>query len=174
MKDYFPHDYNASMDEKILQLRDEFNNAEGYGMYWLLIETMVATPMGTLMATPIATLIGRLSLAWGISKRKISKFLEISEKIGLIQREGDYIFSPRLRDHKTYRKSLSDAGLKGASTRWKTHSHPNSHPNGHPNSPPKAKEIKRNILSKDNGLIETQPTRKNRSAEEVIKKLEAR
>jgi len=174
MKDYFPHDYNASMDEKILQLRDEFNNAEGYGMYWLLLEAMVATPEGRLMATPMATLIGRLSLAWGISKRKISKFLEISEKIGLIQRQDDFIFSPRLHLHKTYRKALSDAGLKGASSRWKNHGHPNSHPNSHPNGLANAKEKKVNILSKDNGLIETQPTRKNRSAEEVIKKLEAR
>lgn len=41
MKDayYFPHDYNARNDEKILSLLQE-KGAAGYGNYWMIIEML--------------------------------------------------------------------------------------------------------------------------------------
>ncbi|MFA4916696.1 MAG: DUF4373 domain-containing protein [Syntrophales bacterium] len=36
---YFPHDFNAKRDRKVLRLRKALG-AEGYGIYWMLIETL--------------------------------------------------------------------------------------------------------------------------------------
>ena len=38
-KNYFPHDFNAKSDRKILRLRKVLG-VEGYGIYWMLIETL--------------------------------------------------------------------------------------------------------------------------------------
>ena len=40
---YFPHDCNARNDPKILALRSVFG-AEGYGVYWMLIEILREQP----------------------------------------------------------------------------------------------------------------------------------
>ena len=37
--DYFPHDFNSRTDRKILRLRQVLG-VEGYGIYWMLIETL--------------------------------------------------------------------------------------------------------------------------------------
>lgn len=37
--DYFPHDFNARIDRKILRCRKVLG-IEGYGIYWMLIETL--------------------------------------------------------------------------------------------------------------------------------------
>ena len=36
---YFSHDANAHIDDKILELRSEYN-WEGYGIFWVLIEIL--------------------------------------------------------------------------------------------------------------------------------------
>lgn len=39
---YFPHDSNARNDEKIISIRMKYG-AEGYGLYWLLIESCASS-----------------------------------------------------------------------------------------------------------------------------------
>ena len=70
---YFSHDYNARNDEKILELRSEFG-AEGYGVFWMIVETMAENENGGIKAS----LIGGLSLAFGVTKETIKK---IKQKI---------------------------------------------------------------------------------------------
>ena len=47
---YFPHDCNARNDPKILALRSVFG-AEGYGVYWMLIEIRREQPDYKLQVT---------------------------------------------------------------------------------------------------------------------------
>lgn len=41
--DYFPHDFNARSDRKILRLRKVLG-CEGYGIFWMLVETLAVQP----------------------------------------------------------------------------------------------------------------------------------
>lgn len=125
---YFSHDYNARNDPKILELRSEFG-LEGYGIYWCLIETMAEDDNGVIMAS----LIGGLSVGFGVAKGRLIEIIDFMVKVGLLHKENDTIFSQRLVEHKMYRKALSDKGKEGAEKRWK---------NSPPISTPNAKERK--------------------------------
>jgi len=37
---YFRHDYSARNDQKILMIRSEFNNWEGYGLFFAILECL--------------------------------------------------------------------------------------------------------------------------------------
>jgi len=111
---YFSHDYNARNDEKILELRSEFG-AEGYGVFWMIVETMAENENGGIKAS----LIGGLSLAFGVTKETIKKIIEYCISIELFYNEDGFVFSRRLKKHKQLRIKLSEDGKKGAENRWK-------------------------------------------------------
>ena len=58
---YFNHDYTARNDDKILELRANFG-AEGYGIFWMIVETMAENEHGGLNASLLGGAIARL---WG-------------------------------------------------------------------------------------------------------------
>lgn len=122
---YFSHDYNARNDEKILELRSEYG-AEGYGIFWMIVETMAENENGGVKAT----LIGGLSHGYGVAKDKLISIISLCKKLELFYEEDGYLFSKRLLSHKYIRKNLSEAGKSGANKRWGGYSHPNSTPNG--------------------------------------------
>lgn len=136
---YFSHDYNARNDPKILELRSEYG-MEGYGIYWCLIETMAEDDEGVV----IATLIGGLSVGYGVPKNRLLEIIQFMIKIGLLHQDNDEIYSLRLREHKNMRKALSDKGKEGAEKRWENERKrkKNGPPNSPPNGPPNAKERK--------------------------------
>ncbi len=70
-KYWFKHDYNARNDEKILELRAEFG-AEGYGIFWMLMEKMAENHYGWLDGG----LKGGLSVDLNTDKKR-SRFLFI-------------------------------------------------------------------------------------------------
>lgn len=135
---YFSHDYNARNDPKILELRSEYG-LEGYGLYWCLIETMAEDKNGVV----IASLIGGLSIGYGIPKNKLMEIINFMVKLNLLQEQNGTIYSKRLLEHKMKRKHLSDKGREGAIKKWEkinNDRHPNSPPIGDAN----AKERKGN------------------------------
>jgi Domain of unknown function (DUF4373) len=129
---WFDHDYNARNDDRILELRAEFG-AEGYGVFWMIIETMAENTNGGVKAT----LIGGLSLGYGVTKDRLIAIIDFCTKMGLFYEEHGVIFSRRLMEHKSKRKTLSDAGLKGAEARWK---------NSPPIATPMHKRIEESII----------------------------
>lgn len=136
---WFKHDYNARNDEKILELRAEFG-AEGYGIYWMLIESMAETDYGGAKAT----LIGGLSHSYNVPKQKLMDLIQFATNVGLFYEEDGYIFSKRIVAHKMMRKEMSINGLRGADKRWK-----NSHPMATPmQNRIEEKRIEENILGK--------------------------
>lgn len=133
---YFPHDYDAANDDKILQVRSEFG-IEGYALFFLCLETMAKNEHSHLMAS----LLGGLSVGYGINKDRLQTFLDFSVSINLFKKDKLGYFSPRMNEHKEYRKMLSLSGKQGAKARWK-----NSPPNGLPISPPNGNQIKSNQI----------------------------
>lgn len=117
---YFQHDYNARNDEKILELRSIFG-AEGYGIYWMLLESMAETEDGKLNLS----LIGGLSLGYGVAKGRLSEIVEFCINVGLFEREMQFFLSKRMVEHKSFRIECSKNGVKGAQKRWGGYSDPN-------------------------------------------------
>lgn len=116
MKDsfYFQHDYNSASDQKILKIRAKFNNAEGYGIYFMILEAMAQEENGILDNDCIA----QLSLSYGLAIKQLELFLNYCIEIGLFTQDERGIFSKRMIEHKNYRKERSNAGKRGAKTRW--------------------------------------------------------
>lgn len=118
---YFQHDYNARNDDKILELRSIFG-AEGYGVYWMILESMAETIDGKLNLS----LLGGLSLGYGVSKGRLSEIVEFCVNVGLFEREMQFFFSKRMVEHKSFRLKCSQNGAEGAKKRWGGYSDPNS------------------------------------------------
>lgn len=111
---YFSHDYNARNDDKLLEVRSKFGN-EGYALFWYCVETMAERGDGYL----IASLMGGLSLGYGIPKEMLVSFLDFCVDTGIFMRDDKGVFSQRMVEHLKYRKTLSDKGKEGAEKRWK-------------------------------------------------------
>lgn len=138
---YFTHDYNARNDDKILELRSKYG-AEGYGIFWMIVETMAENENGGVKAT----LIGGLSLGYGVAKATLLEFIHYCIEIGLFYKNDDFLFSKRMLTHKELRNMLSVSGKAGAKKRWEK--------NSPPNSPPNAKERKGKEIKEKNIIVD--------------------
>lgn len=120
-KFYFDHDYNARNDDKIMEMRSEYG-AQGYGVFWMIVETMVENDNGGLNKG----LMGGLSHGYGVAKDWLIPFVEYCIKIDLFFEKEGIVYSERALIHKEFRRSLSEAGTAGAKKRWGGYSHPNA------------------------------------------------
>ena len=111
---WFKHDYNARNDEKVLELRSVYG-AEGYGVFWMLVESMAETEIGGLKAS----LIGGLSLGYGVAKERLKEIVKYCVEIELLYEKDGLYFSGRLLKHKQERNLFSESGKNGAKKRWK-------------------------------------------------------
>ena len=121
---YFPHDYSARNDDKILEIRAVYKNT-GYAIYFYCLETMCERGDGHL----IASIMGGLSLGYGVSREWLLEFLEFCVKIGIFKKNDKGYYSERIIEHLNFRANLSKAGIEGANKRWGGHSPPNGNPN---------------------------------------------
>ena len=110
---YFTHDYGARNDPKILELRAEYG-LEGLGLYWCIVETLAEADDGYINPK----LLGGLSIGYGISKAKLQEYIDFMIKVELLREDENGYYSKRMMEHKQIRKKLSDAGKKGAMSRW--------------------------------------------------------
>jgi len=111
---YFDHDYNARNDEKILMLRSEFG-AEGYGMFWMLVESMAEASHGQLNRVAI----GGLTVGYGVPKDRLEKIIDYCITAGLfVEAEKSKFYAPRIKQHHAKIEALMIAGRKGAEIRW--------------------------------------------------------
>lgn len=113
---WFKHDNNARNDEKILELRANFG-AEGYGVFWMIVETMAEDEGGIIQLKNM----GGLSLGYGVAKGRLSEIINGAIELGLFLEKEGKIFSNRMLKHKETRKGLSDFGKDGANKRWGGH-----------------------------------------------------
>jgi len=111
---YFQHDYDAKDDPRILNLRAEFG-VEGYGVFWMLLESMAKQEDTKLDRGAI----GGLSLGYSIPKERLIAIIDFCIKECLFCEENNAFWSERMKEHKNFRFSLSEAGKQGAKKRWK-------------------------------------------------------
>lgn len=110
---YFTHDYNARNDDKILELRAKYG-AEGYGIFWMIVETMAENSNGG----SNSLLIGGLSLGFGVKVELLKEVFKYCIEIGLFYKKKNFFYSKRLLTHKGFRAELSKNGTLGAEKRW--------------------------------------------------------
>ena len=111
---WFKHDYNARNDEKILELRSIYG-AESYGIYWMIVESMAETGCGGIKAT----LIGGLSLGYGVAKDRLLDVIKYCLELDLFYENDGVYYSKRMVKHKQERESFAQNGKVGAENRWK-------------------------------------------------------
>lgn len=110
---FFDHDYSSRNDDKILEMRSVYK-AEGYGVFWMLIETMAEREDGRVNTS----LIGGLSLGYGVAKDWLSEFIKYCVSIDLLTESEGYVYSKRMLSHKELMTSYADYGRQGAEKRW--------------------------------------------------------
>jgi len=114
---YFPHDSNAKDDPKCIMLIEELG-LEGYGIFWVLIETLRDQPQ---YKAPIA-MLPALARRYNSSGEK---FKAVVSRYGLFAIDNDEFFysepfSRRMGAIDLKRKELSDAGKRGNAIRWQS------------------------------------------------------
>lgn len=106
---YFPHDYNAVTDVKILFMRQQLG-MEGYGIYWFLIESL-ANAGGKLPMKIIPVLAMQIQ----VTEVKVKAVIENFELFEVVENQ---FFSVRLNEHLQVRNLFSESGKRGALARW--------------------------------------------------------
>lgn len=96
MKDayYFSHDSNARNDTKILAMRSDYGIA-GYGMYWIIIETLRDESDYKLSLKPYT--IKALAMQMNLDIETVNKFIDdCINQYELFEIDGDYFWSESL------------------------------------------------------------------------------
>lgn len=106
---YFPHDYNARNDVKVLFLRQQLG-MEGYGIFWYLIECLADS--GGKLPLKIVSL---LSSQMGVDEKIVK---EVINNFDLFKISDNQFSSDRLTHHLDGIKLFSESGKKGALVRW--------------------------------------------------------
>jgi len=114
---YFPHDSNAKDDPKCVLLIEQLG-MEGYGIYWMLIETLREQPDYTY---PVAN-IPALGRRYNTTAEKVKT---VVYNYGLFTVKDDKIFfsdslNRRMQVLEEKRAKRSEAGRLGNAARWKT------------------------------------------------------
>ena len=113
---YFPHDYTAAKDSKIIALRMAFG-WEGYGVFWALIE-MLASDSSHTLPTDYNSLAWELRFDAGKLKKLICDF-----GLFTLTEDGSGFYSERmsqqLQDIDELRQKRSKAGKASSAKRQK-------------------------------------------------------
>lgn len=112
---YFPHDSNAKDDPKCVLLIEQLG-LEGYGIYWVLVETLREQPN---FSYPIS-LIPALARRYNTSSEKMGA---VVLKYNLFVVDDDtFFYSPslvqRMKFYLDKKAKLSEAGKRGNEKRW--------------------------------------------------------
>ncbi len=120
---YFPHDCNARNDPKILALRSVFG-AEGYGVYWMMIEILREQPDYKLQVTKY--LYNALAMQMQVQKERLQEIVEaccnefVEGGSPLLVNDGQYIYSESLLRRMERVDTVSEARRAAARKRWET------------------------------------------------------
>jgi len=107
---YFPHDYNARSDEKVLKLRRTCG-LEGYGIYWCLIESLANSSEARLPLSSLEDIAFEL-------QTKYERITEIVNNFGLFEHNSTHFWSKRLCEHFKNVTHKSFMAKKSVMKRW--------------------------------------------------------
>lgn len=112
---YFPHDSNAKDDPKCVLLIEQLG-LEGYGIFWVLIETLREQPN---FSYPLK-LISALARRYNTTSEKM-KAVVLSYDLFKLEEESFFVsesLNRRMNIYLDKKKKLSEAGRKGNALRW--------------------------------------------------------
>ncbi len=118
---YFPHDCNARNDPKILALRSVYG-AEGYGVYFMLIEILREQPDYKLKVSKY--LYHALAMQTQVQKEKLQEIVEACCKefmdgdSPLLVNDGEYLYSASLLRRMERVDDISKLRKEAARKRW--------------------------------------------------------
>lgn len=119
---WFRHDADASMDTRMVAMQARWD-LQGIGAFWRFAEMLRANG-GRIPKSDLEG-VGYL-MRWD----HFTEFLSWSIGRGLFQEDESFIFSNRMireiQDYEAFKAARQEAGRKGASTRWGSHSSPNA------------------------------------------------
>jgi hypothetical protein len=120
---YFPHDFNARNDKKMIKLRQVHKQA-GIGIYWSLVE-MLYEESGLLLLNDVPVLASEL-------RAKIDMVDSVIRDFNLFENDGEYFWSNSVKRRMDKRLEKSEKAKASASHRWqnangmRTHSDSNA------------------------------------------------
>ena len=122
MKDayYFSHDTNAKSDPKIMAMRNVYK-AEGYGWYWIIIETLAEQSGYKLQYKE--WVFNALAMAMQCDVNTVKEYVDkCINEFELFENDGEYFWSNslirRMKKKEEIRRKKAEAGKKGANIRW--------------------------------------------------------
>ena len=104
---YFPHDYNARNDEKLIKLQQ--SGLDGLGIYWCLIELLYEAG-GSLE-------LDYERLAFNI-RTQCDRIKQVINDYGLFEVASTKFSNRRVNETLKYRKTKSQKAQKSAKMRW--------------------------------------------------------
>lgn len=117
---YFPHDYNAIQDPKLMALLN-CCGLEGIGIYWILIELLHQQPESKMLYKSYEDYIEFYGRMDGENEQVLNNIKQMLINIGLFTKEGEFVFSERVLKNKKERERISEirsyAGKKSAESR---------------------------------------------------------
>lgn len=141
---YFSHDANAHIDDKILELRAEYD-WEGYGIFWVIIEIL----RGQTDYTYSLSKMSGLSIAIGRPKQWLIDYINHCIYLGLfVENEGDFYSESlmlRMEQIDEKRKKRAEAGRLGGLAKAKAEQS-SSNAKANPSKESKVKESKVNEM----------------------------
>jgi len=106
MKEYFSHDYNTTLDPKIIALLSDYG-AAGYGIYWRIVEMLHSENENKI---PLKEYVYK-----AIAKQMLTNVEQVSAIIkdcinsyDLFLLNGDYFYSQRVNDNIAKREETKE------------------------------------------------------------------
>jgi len=114
---YFSHDANARQDPKILEMMSVYG-VEGYGRYWILVETLREQSDFTLKMNGKYT-FSALAMQMHCKADASERFLhDCINEFALFESDGEYFWSDSLIKRMAIKEELSQKRKKAAEVRW--------------------------------------------------------
>jgi hypothetical protein len=116
MPTHFFHDVTARNDAKIKALFDEYGVA-GYGLFWVIVEILCQCENYQLDLENETVIRGVARTAEN-NKEYVVNYLEFCVKVGLLVREGNFLYSHSLRKRMSKIDGASQRAKLAANKRW--------------------------------------------------------
>lgn len=130
---YFPHDFNARNDKKMVKLR-QIHKQTGIGIYWSLVE-MMYEENGILSLNDVPVLASEL-------RAKIDMVDSVIRDFNLFENDGEYFWSNSVKRRMDRRLEKSEKAKASASHRWQNANAMRTHTEGNAIKERKGKENK--------------------------------
>jgi len=114
---YFSHDANAHEDDKIIVLMSQ-HGAQGYGWWWLLVETLFNQEDNCLDMSKKTTVPLLYRILWDCDIEKIPEFIDSLVEIELLYKDGEKIYSKSLLQRVEKFDKIRESRRQAANVRW--------------------------------------------------------